>query len=256
MRAKVLAIAVLLTLGLLGLQRWLDQPLKTRLPLSEAGIPSIQPQLDRLKPGDRDLVLRYLARSKGDVVSAEMADPDAPLTARTFEQAIQLQAQYDAKFAREEASSAARQAVRDAAHKPLQDAVSITVVKREILSREQVTGSAPISGRDANQSGTVLVVTYRLHNHSRHTVVRLEGKVEIRSTDAPDALLGLATCWISLDRPISTGGVAEVRCADVTRTAGADAHKLVALPAAALDVSWTPKLIAFGSGEVMTVSGD
>src|SRR6188768_385636 len=136
-------------------------PRTTRLPLDLAEIPKIQPQLDKLPAEERELVLAYLQRSKGDVLPAKFADPDAPLTARTFAEAIKLQREWKVKFAKENERIEALAEAREEAYEPLRRAISATLLKREILTADEASGRQPTPGRALNNN-EVLVVTYRL----------------------------------------------------------------------------------------------
>ena len=252
MIGKAFGFALLILLLGLVWARCTHDPLETRLPIGQSDLTQIQTQLDQLNPEDRKLVLQYLARSKGDVLPAQFADPDEPLTARTFAQAIKLQKDYNAKSGAEDARRAALGAARDAQFAPLRDAVTVTIIQREILDAAQAEGASP-DDRRATDGRKTLVVTYRLHNRSRETVTSVKGAVTVRSNDDPGALMGLARCWIEYADPIATGGTAQVRCANARQTAGADEQKFVSLPSSSLVVTWEPQSIEMGSGKVLSM---
>ena len=157
-----IGIALVLVAGVAACSR---NPLATPLPLNLADIPKIQPQLDRLTAEERELVLGYLNRSKGDVLPAKFADPDAPLTARTFAEAIKLQREFNASQSVDDARMDLLRAARETGMEPLRKALSVELLKREILTADQVTGREPRQGQALNNTPT-LVTTWRLRNAS------------------------------------------------------------------------------------------
>ncbi|QJR15265.1 hypothetical protein [Usitatibacter palustris] len=226
-----------------------SDPRSTRLPLDVADIPKLQPQLDKLSAEERDLVLAYLKRSKGDVLPPKFADPDAPLTARTFKEAIKLQREWNVKFAAQEERAEARRDAADAKLEPLRKTVSITVLRREIMTADEAMGREPQQGVPLNTRKT-LVVTYRLQNHVADTVTRLQGSVSIRTESDPDSLMGIASCWIDRHDPIPGSQSVEVRCGG--KGAVSDATQaFIDLPESSLIVRWEPKLIELSSGKTL-----
>jgi hypothetical protein len=95
--AKYLLIAILIVAGIVA-TRIVNNPLNTHLPLSNAEMAALTAELDALEPEERRLVLAYMQRSNGDRVPAMVGDPDAPLTASTFGEAVELQKAYETKY--------------------------------------------------------------------------------------------------------------------------------------------------------------
>jgi len=250
--ARMSRIAVVLFLLVLMAACSRD-PYATALPLNAADISAMQAQLDELPPDERQLVLDYLKRSKGDVLPANLADPDAPLTARTFGEAIKLQREFNAKRAVEADRESALQARREDAMEPLRQALQIELVRREILSADAVSGRQPAPGQAIN-SRPVLVNTFRVTNHAAETITQVSGAVTVRTVTDPDSLMGISNCYIARSEPIAAAESVEVRCANPAVAAGASDEAYVAMPEDSLVLDWQPKSITFASGEVMTAA--
>jgi len=225
-------------------------PRTTRLPLDLAEIPKIQPQLDKLPAEERELVLAYLQRSKGDVLPAKFADPDAPLTARTFAEAIKLQREWKVKFAKENERIEALAEAREEAYEPLRRAISATLLKREILTADEASGRQPTPGRALNNN-EVLVVTYRLQNHSSETINHVTGSVQVRTDSDPKSLMGIARCWIDHREPIGGSLTAEVRCSNLNQRPSEQTKDFVYMNERNLIVTWEPKTVEFATGKVL-----
>jgi len=226
-------------------------PRTTRLPLDLADIPKIQPQLDKLPPDERELVLAYLQRSKGDVLPAKFADPDNPLTARTFAEAIKLQKEWKVKHAGETERMEALAEAREEAYEPLRRAISATLLRREIMTADEASGRQPQPGRALNNN-EVLVVTYRLQNHGSETITRVTGSVQVRSESDPKSLLGLVQCWIDHREPLGGSQSVEVRCGNLRGNSGGEKAKdFVAMDERRLIVTWEPKTVEFATGKVL-----
>lgn len=228
-------------------------PHATRLPLNLSDIPKVQPQLDKLPANERQLVLDYLKRSNGDVLPANLADPSAPLTARTFAEAIKLQKEFVVRNSAEEARVADVRAARDAALDPLREALSIEIVKKEIVTADEATGRQPSPGQAIHDAPT-LVTTYRLKNNTAQTMVHVTGSVSVRSPADPDSLMGLDRCFIDRSEPIQGGQSLEVRCGNVAQRPGDQAKEYVAMAEGSLFVRWEPKSITFEGGRVLAAA--
>ena len=243
--------AVVLLAAALALSACSRDPRSTRLPLDLKDIPTIEPQLNKLSAEERELVLAYLQRSKGDVLPAKFADPDNPLTARTFAEAIKLQKEWKVKHAADNERIEALAEAREEAFEPLRRAVSATLLRREIMTADEASGRQPQPGRALNNN-EVLVVTYRLQNHGGETVTRVTGSVQVRSESDPTSLMGLVQCWIDHREPIGGSQSVEVRCGNLRgNSAGEKAKDFVAMDERRLIVTWEPKSVEFATGKVL-----
>lgn len=223
-------------------------PLATELPGSPQDIATVQSQLDQLSAEERQLVVDYLNRSKGDVLPASAADPDAPLTARTFREAIRLQREFNARHAEEAAQREAVQASREAAMQPLRQALQVELLQRDITTADQASGREPAPGEAINTK-PVVITTYRLRNNGVETITQVSGSVTIRSMSDPESLLGLASCFISRTAPIEPGQWIDVRCGNLAKEAGARDEEYAAMSERDLILNWEPQSITFASGE-------
>lgn len=248
-----LLLFVLVCAAIYGLYVVGTDPYRTTLPMEVADLSPIQPALDKLPPEDRELVTEYLKRSNGDVLPAQFADPDAPLTARTFSQAIALQKDFRVKQAAQDKEAAARLAVREAAMQPLRDVVSVRLVKRELLTRSEIfgmasaTGSAKRANPDNPNDPLIQVMTYRVSNRSARTVAAFNGSVKIPGKD----LMPAADCWIDEDAPLAPLESREVRCGNTNRGANEEEREAVTRPMSELTVAWNPAEVTFADGSVL-----
>ncbi|MEW5838941.1 MAG: hypothetical protein AB1717_08935 [Pseudomonadota bacterium] len=92
-----LIVVALVTAALMTVR---NDPYNTRLPWRFSDMHQVQKQLDRLPIKDQQRVISYMHRSNGDRLPAQFGDPDNPLTAETFKEAIKLEQAYQAKQAR------------------------------------------------------------------------------------------------------------------------------------------------------------
>jgi hypothetical protein len=228
-------------------------PHATRLPTDPKDVAKVQPQLNRLPPDERQLVLDYLARSQGTVLPTHLADPDAPLTAATFGEAIKLQRKYAFKHAADTATMEKVRAAREAGFQPLRKALQVELVQREILPFDQVSGRQPMPGQAINDK-PVLVNTFRLRNTSAETITQAAGSVKVRAVSDPAALTTLADCYITRGEPIEAGQSVEMRCANLAVRASAADQEYVAMPGSTLVLTWEPQSITFASGTVLKPS--
>lgn len=195
---------------------------RTALPFGTTDLSSVQTQLKRLSDSDRALVEAYVKRSNGDVLPASMADPDDPLTARSFAEAIELQKRWNLKMDEQAAAAAVRAAQRDLAMAPLRETVTARVARRELLSPNQVNdissenGGASSARRDDRP--TVFVATIAIENLGDEAIVGLQGVLEARDRDN---YLSLQLCWIDLNeqQPVPARETTEIRCSNPNRAA-------------------------------------
>jgi hypothetical protein len=236
-----------------GLFMVANDPYRTALPMEVDDLSPIAPQLAKLPTEDRDLVLEYLKRSNGDVLPAQFADPDNPLTARTFREAIALQKVHRVKMVAERGRMQALEAKRDARLKPLRDALGLKLVKRELLSEAEIYATPQVDewGRakpvvvppDARK---VPVLTYRLTNRSARAITGFKGSAEI-----PGDFLPLMECWIDETRTLAPGEYHDARCGDVSKIPSAQQVAFVTLPAAQVVLRWYPAEVRFADGDVL-----
>jgi hypothetical protein len=249
MRSTLLLIFVLASA--FGIYRVASDPYRTALPLEVEDLSPIEPQLARLPPDDAELVRDYLARSNGDVLPAQFADPDNPLTARTFAQAIELEKAHREKMKLERARIAAFQAERDAQYQPLRAAVAVRLVKREALTLAEVYGTpspagAAKSALDPRAEERMTVLSYRFTNRSGRTIDAFRGVVQI----AGSGLMPAASCVVDRTEPLDAGASHEIRCRTPPDANAEDVARVNA-PIASIALAWQPYEVRFADGEVL-----
>lgn len=238
-----------------GLLIWgfieMRDPYRTPLPARRGDFASIQPQLTRLSPTDRDLVSGYLERSGGDVLPPAMADPENRLTARTIGEAIKLQRDFLAKQAVIDAQARVRKAARDETLAPLRAALGVELVKREILPRGEVLQKPGERGgaKVAIDEMQIMVTTYRLTNTSETTIESARASVKIRKARPEMGELGiLSDCWIERHEPILPGEAVEFECGNINKHASDEDRAFVAMSETDFIMEWEPREIRFADG--------
>jgi len=234
---------------------------RTRLPFGTTDLATVEPQLQRLDPEERQLVRDYVVRSGGDVLPERFADPEAPLTARTFGQAIALQRRYLAQRAVLDAELDVRRAERAAKLAPLRSVLEVQLVRRQIVpsttlySPPQATPGAAIAALPDDKP--VAVTTWRIKNVSAHTVESFRGGVHVRRAGTGFTYVGqLDECWIEHDEPIRPGSSAQIQCGQPGRDISSAQRAYVAMPARALAIEWIPKRIELAGGRSLVYDGD
>jgi hypothetical protein len=228
-------------------------PHRTRLPFGSTDLSPVESSLRRLPAEERSLVEAYVKRSNGDGLLPSMADPDAPLTARTFGEAIALQRRWNERMRAQEAVAATHAAERDRAMAPLRDAVSARVARREILTRDELNerqSPGYLQGAHRVDTDPMFVITVAIDNHTDADIVALQGSLQARDRDA---YLPLDLCWVDLNaqRTIAAHSRTEITCAHPHRNAGANERDFVADPPGRFTVTWEPKLVRLGDGKVL-----
>lgn len=257
---RVLAFAAFAGLIAWGAHRTFD-PYRTQLPFGSTDLSSVQAKLDKLPAADRQLVEDYVKRSNGDVLPAQFADPDAPLTARTFAEAIELQRKFAAQQAKADAQMRARMAERDAQFAPLRAVLGMQLLRREIVPRGQLLGQPDkqalpngIVAKVAIDDTPIQITTYRLTNRSGSTIAAFKANVDIRKAHPKEAEFGsLDGCWLDHDEPLAAGASVDLPCANTNRQATSIDRAYVSMPDSELLIQWEPKLVRFADGRMLAV---
>lgn len=265
MDLKVLIKRILITAAILWGVYIIRDPYRTGLPFGTTDLSSIQEKLDKLPEEDRTLVVEYVTRTNGDVLPAAMADPDDPITARTVREAIALQKNFRVKQDKLEAQAQERAAIRNKALAPLRAALSVTLEKREILPREELTIDPKFLQevrsrvpKRAIDSTPILMTTYRLTNTSENVIETIKLVVDIKKRPAkPKRLiesfeLGLDHCYIDgfpQNAPLAPQASVTIRCGNIHKQASPADKAYVEMPEEELVLESSPKLIRFADGK-------
>lgn len=265
MDLKLLFKRILITAGILWGIYIIHDPYRTGLPFGTTDLSSIQEKLDKLPEEDRTLVVEYVTRTNGDVLPAAMADPDDPITARTVREAIALQKNFRVKQDKLEAQAQERATIRNKALAPLRAALSVTLEKREILPREELTIDPKFLQEVRNRvpkraidSTPILISSYRLTNTSENVIETVKLGVDIKKRPAkPKRLiesfeLSLDHCYIDgfpQNTPLAPQASVSVRCGNTNKHASSTDKAYVEMPEEDLLLEYTPKLIRFADGK-------
>ncbi|MCB1587328.1 MAG: hypothetical protein KDI56_00335 [Xanthomonadales bacterium] len=244
---KRLLLILLLPVVVIGLMRWLADPRDTALPFGTDDLSSVQAELAELTAEERQLVEDYVRRSRGDVLPPEWADPDEPLTARTFAQAIDLERNYRVRQAEQQVRSEARADARDAAWATLRAIAKVELVRAEVLSAEALAARrGELASNVRSQSGhPVFMVRVRVQNISDETIESLQGSLKARDSEA---FLPLDLCWVDRRSSLRSGAVEEFDCAQLNQSASAQATAFAKPTPGRFEVRWEPSRIVLGSG--------
>lgn len=241
----IVAIGVVVVLG----ARHSRDPRNTELPLGSTDLSSVEAQLAKLPDEERALVEGYVKRTNGDYLPAGMGDPDDPMTARTFAEAIALERAWKEKMKGQQAQADARQAERDARMAPLRALIDARVVKAEVLSSSEFAarrgqpqpGQATMRGEDET-----FVVRIRVQNTGNETINAMTGSLKARDRDE---YLPLDLCWIDFSQhaPMAPGASEEIECGG--RAGVSDQQRAFAAGTPGrFTVVWEPRQVVLASG--------
>ena len=236
--------------ALLVLYRIHTDPYGTRLPIGTSDLGSVHKALAKLTDDERALVEAYARRSRGDVLPVQFADPDDPLTARTFAEPIELQRVWETKRKAQEAQLAELRAQHEARLAPLRAQVRASVVKAEIVTRNEYQARRnPYFYQQPYQVDTspTFLTRIRVENLGNQPIVALRGSLEASDSQA---YLSMDLCWIDLDsdEAIAAGDFLEFYCGHDYRGASQQQRDFVNRPEGRFEVKWEPRYVKLASG--------
>lgn len=244
--AATVAAVVIAGVILFGTKRALD-PMQTPLPNRDSSITAIQPLLDKLKPGDRQLVIGYLLLQRGDITS--LSTHDINFAAKTFREAIEAQ---KALLAAKQVSPEwpLMRALEDQALRPLRDAVVIEVVARKQTTASNLFTSKQdavlvVSGGNPDDVRTAMF--YRIRNAGLVGIKHLTGYIQpqLVSDDWINILTHNTTaCHVDL-KDLAPGASAQVICSQMDLNTIGDTSRT---PDDKLFIDWRPDLVEFADG--------
>lgn len=247
-RTVVIVLAIAAGIGFM-VQRGND-PHRTQLPFGSTDLSSVEKQLAVLPAEERSLVEAYVVRSNGDVLTPQFADPDMPFTARTFGEAIALERAWKIKQGELDEKAAGLKAQRDAQMAPLREIVRASVLKSEIITRNDYEARInPAFYQSAYRvdKDPVFVTRVRIQNRSNERLVGMKGALQARDSES---FLPMQLCWIDLrsDQEIASGGTLDLDCGNVSRGADTQQQDFVRNPAGRFQIEWLPKYVKLASG--------
>ncbi|WP_337054082.1 hypothetical protein [Pseudoxanthomonas sp. USHLN014] len=212
----------------------------TQLPTEVGKMDSIKPQVEKLKPEERDLLAGYVLRHT--VAAALRGEKDGIPAGTTLGKAIDEQREFLSNQKIEEAKQAALkaelQAKRDAAIKQMRDAVTVTLVDKKIEPEYGFSGML----MDEN-----LEIRIGYHNNTAKDIAGVKGMLTVNDLFG-DKLSAFA---ISNDDTIPAGGSIEWQGTRSVKYAGGSDNKdrkLAALDDSKYTVVWEPSQIVFADG--------
>ncbi len=225
-------------------------PRRTALPFATTDLSSVEAELAKLPDEERALVEAYVKRSNGDVLPAQFADPDQPFTARSFSEAIALERDWKIKAAAMEKGADELRARRDARVAPLKAIVRASVVKAEILTRNEIQArSDPDFYQRPYQvdKSEAFVARIRIENLGNERILSMSGSLKARDTES---YLPMDLCWIDLGtgRELEPRQTLELDCGHPHRGADAQQIAFVRNPGTRFTVEWEPHRIKLADG--------
>jgi hypothetical protein len=245
---KFRLFSLLVAIALAWLYMRPGDPHRTALPFGTTDLSSVQKQLARLPDDERKLVEDYVKRSNGDVLTPKFADPEDPLTARTFAEAIVLQKRWAAKQSVADAKAADLKADREARMAPLRDIVEARVVSARVMTLNEFQQlSDPDYAKKAHQvsDATTFVLRVRVENHGSQSILALKGELQARDRDA---YLPMNLCWIDLQQEIASGDSTEFYCGNTARQASDQQRAYADHAEGRFTEEWQPQYLKLASG--------
>jgi hypothetical protein len=226
---------------------YLRDPHRTRLPFGSTDLSPVQKQLARLSTEERQLVESYVKRSRGDVLTPAMADPDDPLTARTFGEAIELERRWNQKMAGEQARMAAFKEQREARLAPLRALVQVSLAKAEVLSGNDyraLRDPAFYQKPHGVDEKPVFVTRLSIQNLGDVAIAEFSGSLKAHDSNN---VLPMDLCWVDLRREIQPHSDYEIVCGD-GRQANQQQKDFVEDTSGRFEVYWEPRHVKLADG--------
>ena len=250
MSFRTIAMIAVFAAAIFGMARCSSDPHRTALPFGSTDLTSVEKQLAALPAEERALVEAYVARSGGDVLTPQFADPDDPLTARTFAQAIELQKRWNEKMGVLEQRLSALRVEREGKLAPLRALVRATVVKSEVVTRNEYQARQDpgfYSRAYQVDKSPTFISLIRVQNRSNERILAVKGSLKAQDRDQT---LPLDLCWIDLgsDHELAPGATTDFYCGNVLHGVSEQQRDFIALPAGRFQVEWIPKYVKLASG--------
>lgn len=224
-------------------------PKDTPLPRELDKMETIKPAMEKLTPEERELagsyILRHTIGSKMKGMFGGKEGPGIP-DGMTLGKAIDEQRKFKADAALEEAKQQALkaklQAEREAAMKPMREAITVTLVSKRIKPQNGYGGML----LDEN-----LVVTFGYKNNTDKDIAGVKGRISVKDLFGDE----ISAFLISNDTTIKAGQTASWTGSRSVKYAFGDNkdRKLAELEDDKYKVVWDPKMIVFKDGTKLTV---
>lgn len=238
MRVNLLVFASLMALAACS------GPKDTPLPKDLEKMESIKPAMEKLTPEERELAAGYIMRhTVGAKLGGLFGGKEGPgiPEGMTLGKAIEEQRKFKADAALEEAKQQALkakiQAEREAATKPMLEAVTVTLVSKKIVTERGYSGMV----MDEN-----LEVTFGYKNNTAKDISGVKGRVSVKDLFGDE----LSAFQISNDSTIKAGQIATWTGSRSVRFSMGNNkdRKLAELSDDKYKVVWEPQAVVFADG--------
>lgn len=252
--SRIVGILVIVGLLVWGTTLMRD-PYRAPLPEGTTDLSAIEAKLKKLPSEERKLVEDYVKRSGGLILPARKADPDTPLTARNVREAIDLQKKFIAYNTENEALRRNHQESETAAREerlaPMRNAISIKLIKREILTPEQRSQEQDSTGgaKKALSKNPFIALTFRVTNTTNNEIKSFKTWVTMSKSDATGSS-GAASCTLEHNGVLQAGTSVELRCLRTTKLTDEDLA-FVGMPESNLELDWVPNHVVFSNGTAL-----
>lgn len=224
-------------------------PKDTPLPRELDKIESIKPAMEKLTPEERELATGYIMRhtigAKLGGLFGGKEGPGIP-EGMTLGKAIEEQRKFKADAALEEAKQQALkvklQAEREAALKPMREAITVTLVSKKIATTRGYSGMV----MDEN-----LEVIFGYKNNSDKDISGVKGRISVKDLFGDE----ISAFQISNDSTIKAGqSITWTGSRSVRFSMGSNKdRKLAELPDDKFKIVWEPQAIVFVDGTKLAV---
>ena len=224
-------------------------PKETPLPRDLDKMEAIRPALEKLTPEERELATGYIMRhtigAKLGAVFGGKESPGIP-EGMTLGKAIEEQRRFRAdavlEEAKQQALKAKLQAEREAAIKPMREAVTVALVSKKINTERGYSGMV---------MDEYLEVTFGYKNNSPKDIAGVKGRVSVKDLFGDE----ISAFRISNDSTIKTGQTATWTGSRSLRfSLGTNKdRKLAELTDDKFSVEWEPQVIVFADGTKLSV---
>lgn len=219
-------------------------PKDTAIPRDVTKLETIKPALDKLTQEERELVTAYIVRQElaaklGGLFGGK-AGPgisEGMTIGKALEEQRKFVADAKAEEARQQALKEKLAAEREAALKPMREAVTVTLVSKRV-------------SEDRGMSGMVLdeklEVTFGYSNNSSKDIAGVKGRVTVKDMFGDE----ISAFQISNDNTIKAGASSTWTGSRSLRfyMGGNKDRKLAELPDDKYKVDWDPQVIVFSDG--------
>lgn len=223
-------------------------PKDTPLPRELDKMDSIKPAMEKLTPEERELVAGYIMRS---TIGAKLSElfggkggpgiPEGMTIGKAIEEQRKFKADAIVEETKQQALKAKLQAEREAAIKPMREAITVTLVSKKLEIEHGYSGIV---------MDEKLEVTFGYKNNSAKDIAGVKGYISVKDLFG-DEISGFL---VSNDNTIKAGeSISWTGSRSVKYSLGDNKdRKLAELEDDKFKVAWEPRMIVFKDGTKLT----